>query len=342
MIVLPLPRPKTFQKNMRFPKLFFIIIPFLIFKIGFAINDSNHIIQNDTIEAKKIETKIFVYLEDLYDVEIKNNFFRAKMWYEISAPKDHPLFLDPILNNASDLVELKVLKEEFSEINETDSLNRSIVTLKGRFNHNWKVRNYPFDKPKLKLKFKSTIESKLISLDVNEDYYARVSERIDNLKDGFLIDSISFEKDFVINPKDTKIDNDEKLETLTFYINLKRQGSWLYLKLFLGSFLAFIISWLVFFIPKEEFGSRIDLSVGAIFGAVGNRAYVESIMPDIQVLTKADMINNAVIFLIIFNIIIFMIQRNKKIELKFFEDNYNASVYTAYIFIVINTFILLW
>lgn len=327
---------------MRITKLFFLIISFLIFKIGFATGYSNHTIQNDTIENGKIDAKVFVYLEDLYDVEIKNNFFKAKLWYEISVTKDHPLFYDSKYNNASDFVTLNVLHEEVSADHEIDNLNRSIVTLKGRFNHNWQIRNYPFDKPKLKLKFNSVMPSNFISLGVNEDYFARFSKRIDNLKDGFLIDAITIEKGFVINPKDTKIDNDEKLETLTFYINLKRQGSWLYLKLFLGSFLAFIISWLVFFIPKEEFGSRIDLSVGAIFGAVGNRAYVESIMPDVQVLTKADMINNAVIFLIIFNIIIFMIQRNKKIELKFFEDNFNASVYTAYVFILINTFILLW
>ena len=45
-------------------------------------------------------------------------------------------------------------------------------------------------------------------------------------------------------------------------------------KLFLGSFLAFIISWLVFTVPKTDFGSRIDLSVGATFGAIGNKYFV--------------------------------------------------------------------
>ena len=102
------------------------------------------------------------------------------------------------------------------------------------------------------------------------------------------------------------------------------------------------MSWLVFFIPQKDFGSRIELSVGAIFGAVGNRAYVESIMPDVQVFTKSDMVNNAVIFLIIFNIIIILVQNNKTLTWKFFENNRNAIIYSAYIFIVINTAILLW
>ena len=43
------------------------------------------------------------------------------------------------------------------------------------------------------------------------------------------------------------------VQELTFSINLFREGSWLYLKLFLGSILAFIISWLVFFISTEDF-----------------------------------------------------------------------------------------
>ncbi len=72
------------------------------------------------------------------------------------------------------------------------------------------------------------------------------------------------------------------------------------------------------------------------------RAYVESIMPDVQVFTKADMINNIIIMLIIFNIIIIMIQRNKLIQLDFFESNWNSAIYTAFIFIILNGAILLW
>ena len=41
----------------------------------------------------------------------------------------------------------------------------------------------------------------------------------------------------------------------------------------LFSFLSFLISWIVFLIPVGEFDSRISLTVGGIFGAIGNRYF---------------------------------------------------------------------
>ena len=240
-----------------------------------------------------------------------------------------------------------VISEIGIPTNENDSIyNLSYHTLYAQFDHNWNVRRYPFDKPQLKIKFNSVLDSSFISLNTSDKNFTSFSKNMENLKDGFSIKSIDLIKDYLTVENDP-IDESENarnkvLEVLTFYINIDRSGSWLYLKLFLGSFLSFLISWLVFFIPKADFGSRIELSVGAIFGSVGNRAYVESIMPDVQVFTKADMVNNTVILLIIFNIIIILIQRNKLIELDFFEGNKNSAIYTALLFILLNSVILLW
>ena len=99
---------------------------------------------------------------------------------------------------------------------------------------------------------------------------------------------------------------------------------------------------MVFLISSADFNSRIELSVGAIFGAIGNRTYVESIIPDVQILTKADMINNFIILMIVFNILLIIIQRNDNITWKLFENNWNAAVYSLYLLISINLFILLW
>ena len=67
----------------------------------------------------------------------------------------------------------------------------------------------------------------------------------------------------------------------------------LFIKLFLGSILSFIISWIVFLIPKEEFDSRISLTVGGIFGAIGSSAFVYEVLPVVNVFTKADAIKHA-------------------------------------------------
>ena len=68
------------------------------------------------------------------------------------------------------------------------------------------------------------------------------------------------------------------------------------------NFFAFIISWLTFFIPRKEFDSRIALNIGAIFGAIGNRYFVDASLASIQVMTKSDVINYICIILLILNI----------------------------------------
>ena len=114
------------------------------------------------------------------------------------------------------------------------------------------------------------------------------------------------------------------------------------MKLFLGSFLAFIISWIVFLIPNKEFDSRISLTVGGIFGAIGNRYFVDSTIPAVQVLTKADMINNMILALLILNVLIVIVQKNNKINFGLLEQNKFAMIFTGIAFVVLNTLIVLW
>ena len=127
-----------------------------------------------------------------------------------------------------------------------------------------------------------------------------------------------------------------------YSIVISRSGGWLFVKLFLGSFLAFIISWIVFLIPNKEFDSRISLTVGGIFGAIGNRYFVDSTIPEVQVLTKADMINNMILALLILNVLIVIVQKNNKINFGLLEQNKFAMIFTGITFVVLNTLIIFW
>ena len=88
-------------------------------------------------------------------------------------------------------------------------------------------------------------------------------------------------------------------------------------------------------IPLKEFESRISLSVGAIFGAIGNRYFVDSTMPNVQVLTKADLLNNLVLILLAFNILIVILQENKNFSIPYLENNKNAMRISALSLVVL-------
>jgi hypothetical protein len=80
----------------------------------------------------------------------------------------------------------------------------------------------------------------------------------------------------------------------------------------------------------------VTLSLGGIFGAVGNKYFVENSMPSLQVLTKADLINNLVIIFIIINIFIVICQFTPKISIWKFESNKFSSIFILALFVLFN------
>jgi len=78
-----------------------------------------------------------------------------------------------------------------------------------------------------------------------------------------------------------------------------------------------------------------------IWDAEGNKYFVENTMPSIQVLTKADIINNLIIIFIIINIFIVIAQSTKKINLGLFENNKYSIILSLSIFILLNLLIVI-
>tara|TARA_B110000908_G_scaffold169872_1_gene227969 strand:+ start:724 stop:1866 length:1143 start_codon:yes stop_codon:yes gene_type:complete len=211
------------------------------------------------------------------------------------------------------------------------------------FLHNWNLKNYPFDTQELEIRFTSFHDTSLVKLTPSKIYPSSFNKKMRTLKEGYVINQIkSFNEYIESNATIETGPNEERYtvnDNLVFNIVIDRDGSFLYFKLFLGTFLSFLISYLVFFIPIKDFESRMTLSVGGIFGAVGNRYFVESFMPGVQVLTKADLINNLIISLIVMNIIIVIAQHNKNINFGFLEKNRNSAIFSALLFIITNLII---
>ena len=165
------------------------------------------------------------------------------------------------------------------------------------------------------------------------------------LKDGFKVEKITFQNDYTNGWDELNLSPTLTRNIIypigTFNVIVSRSGSWLFIKLFVGCFLAFLISWIVFTIPKTDFGSRIDLSVGAIFGAIGNKYFVESTTPAIQVLTKADLINNLVIIMVLFNVALIIMQNNDKINFWKFEDSKFALTFSGLTMLISTLLIIL-
>ena len=84
---------------------------------------------------------------------------------------------------------------------------------------------------------------------------------------------------------------------------------------------------------EDEFDAKATISVGAIFGAVGNKYYLDSAVAS-QVLTTADLVNNIIITLVIFNVLIMIYKKNKKLKSKFLGNENSALKLSVFLFLI--------
>lgn len=227
--------------------------------------------------------------------------------------------------------------------NEKDSLHQWTQNFESKKYLNWQMRDYPFDVQTLKVRIKSINDTTMTRLKESDDFPAHYAENL-SLPEGFEIKSIDFEEKFEKTATTILDEEGNEIPMVIsigeFSINIQREGASLFIKLFLGAFLSLLLSISVFYIPMEEFDAKAQLSVGAIFAAVGNKYFVDSSTIS-NVLTASDIINNLVILIVIFNVFVIIAQRSQRLNLYWLDKEGNGvklSILFSF-FIVLVTFL---
>ena len=302
-----------------------------------------------------------IFLRKIEDFDIKNSYFYAT--FDVAAYSQYDSLYVTKYNQEIEITPTIDFRLDYKESDElyissyeydgfVEGISDSVGNyshyqytgyVESLFLHNWNLKNYPFDSQELEIRFVSFYDTSLVKLASSKIFPPSFNKKMRTLKEGYKINQIKSFNEYIEGAAIIETGPDEErfmvTDNLVFNIIIDREGSFLYFKLFLGTFLSFLISYLVFFIPRKDFESRMTLSVGGIFGAVGNRYFVESFMPGVQVLTKADLINNLIILLIVMNIVIVIAQHNKKINFGFLERNRNSAIFSALLFIISNLII---
>lgn len=317
-------------------------------------------LEEEDVIKLPIVFEIEVIVEDLRDIEIKNNSFYTTFDWVIYSSIDTVLVTknnDTIFyDDPTDYI--RVLYPESDKAwNKQDFINdgkfkhkhlKDSVIQWSKYSefelpHKWELRNYPFDTQNFKIIFETIKDTSHFRLNPSIEFPTKIDpERFKFIQDGYNVKSLKTEKAYVGSGYMSNYIEGEREgihEQLIFNVEINRSGSYLFFKLFLGAFLSFLISYLVFFIEPKYFETRITLSLGGVFGAVGNKYFVENSMPALQVLTKADLINNLVIVFIILNIFIVIAQHTSKISLWKLEKNKFSSIFVLALFFLLNLLI---
>ena len=320
---------------------------------------------------------------DLKSFDVKNDIFTSVhsftsysdypfAWIQPSNEEEwdmtHADYFQAVLRESELRLVGDAIKEEYtipldSILFYGNKISKEARIVDSEFDHKWDLANYPFDTQKLIFEFKTFYDTSMVKLSPSKKFVSTFEKNMRNLKPGYVVTGIDHRSEY--NEISTERINTAPgvirpavLQSLIFELNIKRGGIVLFFKIFTGGLLSFFISCLVFLIPLKDLDSRINLAVGGIFGAIGSSAFVYDVLPVVNVFTKADAINNLIVAMVVFNILVLLLQQStfkrinidgkylyKTVEAPYFkswQDSRFAFFYSIFAFFTILFAIFLW
>lgn len=285
----------------------FIFLLLLIFSCEVIAQDSITPVDSALTQEEgpvvKDTVKVGVYITSIYSLGFAENDFGIDfwVWFVHKNPETDPKETMEIFNSESQTF-------EYGTNESKENYMWSVQKCRAMIKKNWEISRFPLDDQTLDVILEETDK------DTSELVYIAdiVNSKIDPSVDlnGWNV------AEFKITPEiktygttygDPTLEGESSYARIVFQTMITRNSKRIFLKLFLGLYVAFLIALAVFFLDGSEIGARTSLAVGALFAAVGNKYIVDSSLPDHTSFTIVDKIHNltfALIFVsIVFNVI---------------------------------------
>lgn len=255
------------------------------------------LLAQDENEPKPDTVTIGAYIISIHDIDFHNKEYTTRFWlwtlHENNGKFDFPNQLD--IPNAKDIEKPDVI---------SDTLNNRVwqlLKMKSVMKQNWEVTDFPFDKQKLVIHVENSIYDRN-SLVFVPDNLGSTYDREMTI-DGWHISNFTVTKDV---KEYTTVFGDPSSDMLhseyasfNIQIDIERNAWGLFMKIFIGMYIAFMISVLSFTTQPSELEPRFGLPVGGLFAAVGNKYIIDSLLPESSTFTLVDSLH-ATTFLAIF------------------------------------------
>lgn len=248
--------------------------------------------------------KVGVYLQNLYDFSFTDREYTADFWAWFLFKNDSIYNENTILQHI-ELPKNKEVNNNGVTMEKKKGYNWATINYKATMQQTWRIKNFPFDEQTLNIRLEDAEH------DVRDVVY--VADAKNSKYDKSIIVEGWTVKDFKVVPKtvtyetsygDPTLDGNSQYAAVDVVIQMKRKSLGLFLKLFVGVYIAFCIAMVNLFIDATECDPRFGLPVGGLFAAVGNKYIVDSILPESPSFTLVDKIHALTFMFIFFNIII--------------------------------------
>ncbi len=254
--------------------------------------------------------KVGAYIISVHDINFHDKEYTARFWLWFlhnNADFDFSKQLD--IPNAKSI--------EFEEpiLDSLDGKVWVIMKMKCTMKENWNVEDFPFDKQHLKILIENTLfddNSLVFEPDVKGSQYD-VEEAIS----GWDITNFNVsqkENDYQTGFGDTRPGKESSLfSQFAIEMDIERDAWGLFLKIFIGMYIAFFIAAISFVLHPSKLEPRFGLPVGGLFAAVGNKYIIDSLLPESSSFSLVDTLHTLTFMSIFATLVV------SAIALKFYD-----------------------
>jgi hypothetical protein len=253
--------------------------------------------QNDTTEAEHPDTvRVGAYVISVHDINFhdKEYTIRFWLWFLYDNPDfDFSKQLD--IPNAKSIDKPEII---------TDTLEGKtwvIMKMKCTMKESWNVEDFPFDSQHLKVQIENTLFDNTSLVFAPDTTGSRFDDK--EAIDGWRITNFKVtnkNNDYETGFGDPRPGHNASVfSQFNVEMDIERNAWGLFLKIFIGMYIAFLIAIISFTPHPSELEPRFGLPVGGLFAAVGNKYIIDSLLPETPQFTLVDVLHT-VTFLGIF------------------------------------------
>ncbi len=251
---------------------------------------------NGNAQTYKPDTvHVGVFITSIHDIDFKQKEFTASfwLWMNYSNPK-----LD--FEKNLEVPNAKTVEKTFFTKDTVDGRIYVQMKLQCVMKDSWKISNFPFDEQKLRFSIENSQEEAASMIFVADTLGEHYDKRF-TLRDWKIDSCIITTGKKIYETAFGMARAEQKSEYSNFRVRLSitRETTGLFWKMFLGMYLAFLISFICFFIHSDSMDSRFGLSVGALFAVIGNKYIIDSSLPESSSFTLVDMLHGITLFFIL-------------------------------------------
>ena len=248
--------------------------------------------------AEADTVKAGAYVVSVHDINFRDKEYTMRFWlWFLYKNPDFNFSTQLDIPNAKQIDPPQILSDSM------DGKAWVIMKMKETMKENWNVHDFPFDVQHLHLQVENTLFDKN-SLVFLPDFAGSKYDSGDAI-DGWNIRN--FKVSASTNDYETGFgDHKQKIEyfsTFNIDMDIERDAWGLYMKIFIGMYIAFLIAAISFTPNPAELEPRFGLPVGGLFAAVGNKYIIDSLLPESSSFTLVDTLHT-ITFLGIFSTLV--------------------------------------